>query len=163
MPPKERIALIRAQVEQELAKRKERDQSWDNVIDVRMLSWILFTRLADLFRRIRTKLPQSRILHVSSSSSQRHALRQSRLLQRQTIPRRLVSLELTVCVLVVAVACWWIGVFRDHQSAGGIQMATMRKVRRLESGIVMSRSSGDSMPTTNPRWDRKGRKSTVGS
>ncbi|EKM52072.1 uncharacterized protein PHACADRAFT_212666 [Phanerochaete carnosa HHB-10118-sp] len=33
MPPKERLALIRAQVEQELAKRKERDQSWDNVVD----------------------------------------------------------------------------------------------------------------------------------
>ncbi|GJE91699.1 enhancer of polycomb-like domain-containing protein [Phanerochaete sordida] len=33
MPPKERLALIRADVEQDLAKRKERDQSWDNVVD----------------------------------------------------------------------------------------------------------------------------------
>lgn len=32
MPPKERCALIRAQVEQDLARRK--DQSWDSVIDV---------------------------------------------------------------------------------------------------------------------------------
>lgn len=34
MPPKERFALIRSQIEMELARRKERDQSWDNVIDV---------------------------------------------------------------------------------------------------------------------------------
>ena len=37
MPPKERCALIRTQVEQEVAKRKERDQAWDNVIDVRFV------------------------------------------------------------------------------------------------------------------------------
>lgn len=34
MPPKERFALIRSQIDAELARRKERDQSWENVVDV---------------------------------------------------------------------------------------------------------------------------------
>lgn len=37
MPPKERFALIKSQIDQDIAKRKERDASWDNVIDVSII------------------------------------------------------------------------------------------------------------------------------
>lgn len=34
MPPKERFALIKAQVEEEVKRTKKRDENWENVIDV---------------------------------------------------------------------------------------------------------------------------------
>ena len=71
MPPKERYALIKAQVEEEVKRTKKRDENWENVIDVSYSPIMSASWFLNLTSRIRTKHLQCHTLLVYSSISLR--------------------------------------------------------------------------------------------